>query len=74
MAQQQRVVAGLAERVEQHHVRACLRQRGERRLGGVRLAGVLDVVVLGQPERDEARERLGVVAVEDADPHAGASV
>ena len=49
-------------------------QRGERGLGGVRLADVLDVVVLGQPEGHEARERLRVIAVEDADSHDRLSV
>jgi hypothetical protein len=40
----------------------------------MRLAGVLEILVLGEPERHKARERLRVVAVEHPDPHADASV
>ena len=55
--------------IGEHDVRPRRGQRREGRLGGVRLADMLHVVVLGEPERHEARERLRVIAVEDADSH-----
>ena len=68
-ALQQRVVARQAHRVQQHDVRGRAAQGGQRVVGRVGGAHVLDVRVLGEPERDEPGERLRVVAVEDADSH-----